>query len=435
MKQLFFILSLSPIFCFAQDTSSKASSKTIVYSIGFKDSIIKLARNPKKDNIVEISLKGLKLNQKDLEKGKCFIEINQQETTAPLNSFTLINKEFLYKDFGNAQDSSVFFIKLLKDALPDRKRIIILNILEVLPKDTAVKVTFKNSDTNRQKLRVEIDEIKSDSIVGYNYLGYIGTNFDLVDGVQAKNLFFATNILVINPGIERKMGGYVSLYGNRSLTDVDTSSNTMFSTKKQINDTFYKYSNQARLSRTRVFDNLGASMNPMYKITRKSTNLIDVYGAGYLEFVWRRGTINTQYSDFKTIDSTAIKGSTPDTYESAPQNKEVKFNQYDFYMGLGLIAIHETPKISVRLFLNLAYHASFVPQNLDPNIINSYYSRKPADLAFVGRLWITEPHSGITLQAEVLNNLINPQPYYGVTLSKAFNLENFGTFLAPVTAR
>jgi hypothetical protein len=50
-------------------------------------------------------------------------------------------------------------------------------------------------------------------------------------------------------------------------------------------------------------------------------------------------------------------------------------------------------------------------------------------------LGITEPKSGLTLQAEIVNTLIYPRPYYVVTLSKALGFQNLGSIFAPITSR
>lgn len=56
-------------------------------------------------------------------------------------------------------------------------------------------------------------------------------------------------------------------------------------------------------------------------------------------------------------------------------------------------------------------------------------------LIFCGRAWITEPKTGITLQAEVTNRLKTPNPFYSVTLSKAFQLDKLAGFFSPITDR
>jgi hypothetical protein len=61
--------------------------------------------------------------------------------------------------------------------------------------------------------------------------------------------------------------------------------------------------------------------------------------------------------------------------------------------------------------------------------------RRQDDIGFTGRAWITEPKSGLTLQAEIVNTLIYPRPYYVVTLSKALGFQNLGSIFAPITSR
>ena len=119
--------------------------------------------------------------------------------------------------------------------------------------------------------------------------------------------------------------------------------------------------------------------------------------------------------------------------------KSYSYNAYDFHLGGGFWLIHENQKISVRLNMNVGWLRGFTPnlQNItevESAELNTDYL-KTSDVFYTGKLWITESSTGITLQAEILNTLRTPNPFYGVTLSKAFDFEKLGNFFAPIATR
>ncbi|RYF85819.1 MAG: hypothetical protein EOO03_12720 [Chitinophagaceae bacterium] len=132
---------------------------------------------------------------------------------------------------------------------------------------------------------------------------------------------------------------------------------------------------------------------------------------------------------------------------------ESQFNVYDVYLGIaGLLLRYENDEISVRLSSSIGLNLNYTPVGAlsnNPNtgtanpIYPTYHREKR--IFFFGRLWITEPTTGLTLGAEVSNYFGNrkekgvkipkAQPYYNVTLSKAFDLKNLAGFVKPLTNR
>src|SRR5690606_34115601 len=143
-----------------------------------------------------------------------------------------------------------------------------------------------------------------ESIDDYRYLAYIGTNFDLVDGIKTSNLFFATNIFV--PRYTEAVGFAVSLYGNRTFTATDTTGTSNFISKRiGYGDSAWIFNSKGLATRTRTSDNLGAVVQPLiplWKLSLKNTP-IQLYYAPHFEFIWRRTHITTEIKNPVFLDS------------------------------------------------------------------------------------------------------------------------------------
>lgn len=105
------------------------------------------------------------------------------------------------------------------------------------------------------------------------------------------------------------------------------------------------------------------------------------------------------------------------------------FNQYNFNIGPGIFFVIENENISVRIHAATGYSRTFIiGGGKDPTAV----SKEESDVFFAGRAWITEPYTGITLQAEITNRFIEPKPSYVVTLSKAFHLNKLSGIFSSV---
>ncbi len=292
-------------------------------------------------------------------------------------------------------------------------------------------------------------------IYTYKYLGYLGTNFDLVDGVQAKNLFFATNIFIPET---TKWGFSLGLYGNRTMTKTDSSKQTTFQSRVERinNDSIARHFDTALKVTTRVSDNIGANFMPLIPIHFLSDGELKMYYAPQFEFIWRRTTIENAYLNNRTVRIDSMRNRFPSSTGFpliTPLSTKVDFNVYDVYIGLaGLLLRYENEDISVRLNSSVGINLNYTPVGALSNSttagnVNPVYPtyNKEKRYFFFGRLWITEPTTGLTLGAEVSNyfgerdvngkEIAKAQPYYNVTLSKAFNLKNLAAFVKPLTNR
>jgi hypothetical protein len=324
-------------------------------------------------------------------------------------------------------------------------------------KDNEVADEEMNNEGKIKKITLVVLP-SEEPLLSYKFLGYLGTNFDLVDGVQAKNLFFATNIFIPE---NKRWGFSLGLYGNRTMTRTDTSKQTSFESKivKINTDSIARYFDTATKVTTRVSDNIGINFMPLIALNSDLLNdegPLKLYYAPQFEFIWRRTTLENAYLNQQTLRIDSMRNRFPANTSFpliTPASTKVDFNVYDVYLGLvGLLLRYETEDISVRINSSVGINLNYTPLGAlsngtstgNPNPVYPTYNEEKR-FFFFGRLWITEPTTGLTLGAEVSNyfgkrevnrvKVSNAQPYYNVTLSKAFNLKNLAAFVKPLTNR
>lgn len=281
----------------------------------------------------------------------------------------------------------------------------------------------------------------------YRYLAYVGTNFDLVDGIQAKNLFFATNIY-LKP--VKKIGFNISLYGNRAISRIDSILD--YERPSRIFDSLgniYRENKKMDIVKNIQTDNLGANFSLLYKLWDIDTET-QLFYSGQLEFIYRRIRMDIRYTNIRTLSLIPEEPGTTTHIFDMPTRQLSQYSVYDFNVGaLGFMLCHENERMSIRLFMNTGYAKRYMPANAmldlrranmvgndiyNDDVVNSNYVQQE-DIFYSGRLWITERTSGITLQAEITNGLNHAAPFYGVTLSKAFDFEKIGSIFSPISSR
>ena len=319
--------------------------------------------------------------------------------------------------------------------------------------ETAKKVlTFKIDIRDQNNAHVDTSNVhltittENDSIDNFRYLAYIGTNFDLVDGIKAKNLFFATNIFIPPNDIET-MGFYISLYGNRTSTYNDSIGNYRTSLKairRDASDSLYAVFEQSDLLIESHSDNLGVYVSPLLRLWKQKRNF-QVYYTPSLEFVWRRNIQNLTHVNGRELrpnyTADEIQQYGVETELASVTKQILSNNIYDWNLGLvGLFLNHESDRISVRLNMNVGpcWRYESAASNRSDGMTRGGELIAPVvdestDWFFSGKLWITERYSGITLQAEVTNNIDVSNPYYGVTLSKAIDFGKLATIFQPIS--
>ncbi len=400
------------------------------YQISFKSKDTTLQKQKGKDAVYEFILSAPQIPD-TLKNAKLRIIADPKISTLVASEYELLYADISLSELQKQKKHS-FFVRIKGDTMPDRDRELVLKI-------ELYGTELKSENTGeKQKLTLSVRGIEP-PLNDFNYLAYIGTNFDLVEGIKAKNLFFATNIYAPNRIQNWGVGFYLSLYGNRTLTSVDTSGNTtILAGVERRNDSLIHYRETSDRIRSRVSDNIGVYFSPLLNLKNLSLNKnTQIFYSPSVEFIWRRTSVNTVFSNREAFDTVVVAPNNPQLPISGNAIM-VNFNEYNFnWSVLGFMIAHENKRISLRMHvvavgLSHIYRSTGSSSALslaDPN-----YSRT-FDPFFSGKVWITEATTGITLQAEVTNNLRTLRPYYGITLSKAFDFKHLGTLFQPITSR
>jgi len=396
-------------------------------------------------------------NQKALKKAKLNVVVDRAKTEMPDKDFVLEFDTLVLGESKRIQDLRIYLL-VKKEAIfqGNKKLVLKIQVLDSLGVDITSSIS---KEVSSMTINIQSDN----RLNGYNYLAYVGTNFDLVDGIKAKHFFFATNIFlppvttcrVSKPrtslkhrtgGIKkyrrdqvRSVGIYLSLYGNRTLSTIDSTTNVyrVSGTALSGDTAIAQYNEKVNAIHKRVSDNIGAVFSPLFRLgtASSSDNNVKVYYSPSIEFIWRRVNLDVTYSGATPTDTIFIPAGTAQPNYSAPDHVAINYNEFDFNLGLiGMFITHETNEISVRIGASVGYQGRYTPNRTVDGVFGDIYGTKQ-DVFFAGRAWITDHDSGITLQAEVSNTVIESRPYYGVTLSKALNFKKMGDLFSPLTAR
>jgi hypothetical protein len=456
MKRKYFIISFpaSCLFIVLFSNSLYAQDELKRYSISFADKKMDTVFiSQSKNTYLDVELVASKTDDVHFKDYAITLSIHAPGLPDDYASFISAEKNMKFTDL-KTNEPNVFTIKIKREAEALRlsqavKIRVSFSILDSIGEDGGAA----NADNVKKELEFVIQP-SSEPLHSYKYLGYLGTNFDLVDGIQAKNIFFATNIFVP----ERSKWGFVlGVYGNRTLTKTDSSRQTIFLSKivKINEDSVANYYDTALNVVTRVSDNIGINFLPLIPIRTISDGDLKIYYAPQFEFIWRRTSLESAYIDNLNVRVDTIKR----TYPSGvlfplitPLSLKNSFNVYDVYLGLlGTLIRYENEDISIRINASVGLNLNYIPQGSSKSTFSTGASpvypvlEKAKRYFFYGRLWITEPLTGLTLGAELSNyfgnrivngaKVSNAQPYYNVTLSKAFNLKSLAGILNPLTTR
>jgi hypothetical protein len=365
----------------------------------------------------------------------------EQKTTIIVEAEATSSLDTSYFDITSSEknhDGTNYTFHINVHGIPDT----LLN--EAFEKDIKLKVSIKKENniiyqnSNFYSVKVTNKRALSD----YRYLAYVGTNFDLVDGIQAKNLFFATNIF-LKP--VKNLGFNISLYGNRAISRIDSVLDQERPSRVFDSlDNVYLENRRMDIVRNFQTDNLGANFSVLSKLFSIDAET-DFYYSGQLEFIYRRIRLDIRYSNFRTLDPILQQPGTEIVSYEMPSRELSQFSIYDFNIGvLGFLITHENQIMSIRLFMNTGFSETYLPKNASGGFANIGLGDSPVgqsdyikqgNMFYSGKLWITERTSGVTLQAEVNNTLNRSNPFYGVTLSKAFDFEKIGSIFSPLSSR
>lgn len=437
---------IGAIFC---SSMSNAQEK---YSIGFakeKDTVLR-SKTDKSLVTLEIKTENIGRAVEDYT-----VDVEVKSATIPQNDYKIIAtvKEASLKKM---KESSNFIIIRIDKDNPDYTQINPLKLtlkLSVKKKKDGEEVTDENNEASLKETElIVLPPLPQDKpLAHYRFLGYLGTNFDLVDGVKAQNLFFATNIFIAET---KRIGISLGVYGNRTMTSTDSARDITFTSRiRTIDSARVEYHRDSAMKVvSQVSDNIGAHFTPLIRLGFFKEGNLKLYYAPQFEFIWRRTVRETSYLNSRNYEIDTLGNRFPrGTVLSlvTPLRNKANINIYDAYLGLaGLLLRYETEEISIRVSTSVGFNINYTPigslsTNGERETVNQVYKKDTRGF-FFARMWITEPTTGLTLGAEVSNyfghtesepKVSKAQPYYNVTLSKAFNLKDLASVVKPLSTR
>lgn len=419
------------------------------FNAKIKDLPSELLRNADEDKIFELSISS------NISVDPIFLDYKVKVVAVPERcSLPLTEFEVDFKEIALSQlvDGHKFYIKLMANTAIDKQREIFLD-LKITSSIDPTLARIKNVESNPGTL-VKIG-LKTESLKNYDYLAYVGTNFDLVDGVKASNLYFATHLFKLpkikSNGKKSSNGFSLLLYGNRTYSYSSSRTEEVMnsSVRRMTSDsvTYLVEKGKAEISDKIVTDNIGFSYAPIVPINvfgDYSERIVKVYWAPQVEWVWRRSNSSTTIGNFVKDTSeilTVRNGILPPMRTVVASS--FSYNTYDFMFNpISLFLVHENEHISVRLqpsFLALAVSYTNLTSQRNNSAVR--YQVEPSytskfNIVYGARLWITEPVTGITLGGDFsfrLKHGVNP--FFNVTLSKALSYKNISTILAPIVPK
>jgi hypothetical protein len=252
------------------------------------------------------------------------------------------------------------------------------------------------------------------------YRYYLGTNFDFIDGLDAKGLYHHVNI-TLPKAFSDKSGFIGGIYQSRQNSLRDTVSYLNRGTKmRQYTALPSTDPSQVRivlvdspmLEKVTMTKSLGLYFEPVRRLFANSDASTVIYGLGHLEYV-RRNFEERYTSSSKPSDTLLISKADLVKYPSMGPSQVIKYRRDEGYFGVGAMVYHKNTLVEIQV------KGMVGAANLDK-----------------WRLWygvdvsVMEMRSKFTLCASYKGLLPDQPPYYlNVSLSKVFYLSKIGELL------
>ncbi len=282
-----------------------------------------------------------------------------------------------------------------------------------------------------------------------------GSNFDLLDGVKANNLYagiymFVKDISAIRKKQKLSFTGGVYESKSSSLAagsdsgiiyrDATSYSPLLDTTSNSIYYRYYRDTGSVKT--TTNVQSIGIFFSPHWRLSRRSTSDygFHMYGSFYLEMLWQRVNVDYDYANTKR-DSVYRVATLGETYSYPFKEHKTSFDYRTQYVGLGL-PIYITEK-AFSLYINdvvglcnqrfAAVHDGGLKEKRDQTIqdimnkngLTSLYEnpKKSWNPFYLLQFRLTEESYGVVFTGEVRGFLLkNTKPVISLSLSKKFDL-------------
>lgn len=277
----------------------------------------------------------------------------------------------------------------------------------------------------------------------------IGSNFDLVDGLEANNLFSGVffhkrDIRPLKRNGGRNVGVFAGIYESKTATN-ETEQN--FSIRQFYDSSSFSSSDPAKMKiyngvgnyiTRRTVKNVGLFFSPQVRISNLSANEdgLHFFFSLWFDLQWQRIMEEKNFKVSTVLDTTKVDIATIGDYDISNFKKSIDIRSH--YIGFGFpIFFRETTKQDdiVQLFINPVFGLSSQPTT---DYLNRIEHATDKDLSTIKRPWspfytvqfrLNEEKYGISFTGEVRGLLKNNnKPLVSLALSKKFDLTKFMEF-------
>lgn len=368
------------------------------------------------------------LNAKTCKDCRVKIEIDKAKTTANLNSLRLpLVSEFV---LDGGKDTLQFQYKFSVERDKEDDKALAFRLLATDQDGQNVQV--ENDKVQIVYLKPQIpDSLKNSETLEFWF--FVGTNFDVFDGVKPQELFFRSNTLL---KVSRRFFAQVGFYKSRYFS-LDSSANPTIVRRDELRspDSTYTvgFGKYHRVTKQTV-DPIGLQLDAFFKLTRtplgNNSNFFATLG---IDFSTRTTITENSFSDFDTVQikvynrDSLYRGS----FGELPAEK-TSFQNRVYNFNAGLLWVFDDSEVNVKAHI-VGGLSNFTNLYLIVPLTGTKFyksSRKPY-MQF--RMFATYKPIGVSFGFESFIRR-SDVPQFNFTLSKVIDLRHFLSVLAPVSS-
>ena len=293
----------------------------------------------------------------------------------------------------------------------------------------------------------------------------IGSNFDLIDGLQPNNFF--SGIFLHKKDIRtfsfrgrkqqpknkaKNLGIFAGVYESKTISNTsnDSFSSKTFYSKESLKVTnatnpnkvkpgeFGVFKDSVRSETTQEVRNLGLFLSPQVRLTNGSANLdgLHIFASLWLELQWQRLQMVRSYRSINRMDTLSKPQSQLgqlEFLEGSEFSKKIdnKVDLKSHYYGLGFPLIVKSG--TTNAFIHPVIGISNQPQvstNTPEDNLNSLTDTRPWKGFYAFQFRLNEEKYGFAVTGEVRGLLIKDSPpFVSLALTKKFDITKFLEFL------
>jgi hypothetical protein len=297
----------------------------------------------------------------------------------------------------------------------------------------------------------------------------LGANFDLLDGLQANNLYGGVFLYkkdirpffrkdTRSPG-NRNLGIMAGVYESKSTSQESTAQLSplmYFKPNKMIGsvrgaDSFYAYLDTGKIAATTTVTSTGLFFSPQVRLTNGSAedDGIHVFASFWMEMVWQRYKTTYDYSQSALYDSTIVVKGT-DQYNKVgtkPQDQTRDVRSHYFGLGLPVFAKFKDANLFVNSVVGYTNqmlaladlrpvsdsisNSNFIKYTKDANgALNPLTTpKKNWNCFYIFQFRLSEETFGLSFTGEIRGLMLkNVKPVISLALSKKFDLNKLMLF-------